>query len=105
MLTTRVTREPTVAASAGEDDQLAALVHEHYERLLRLARLICGDASDAADAVQAALEQAWRFHGSLRDAARRRACLDRIVTRQDVRFSPPRRARLARLLSPSAHVR
>jgi len=42
------------------DAALGAFVAEHYDQLLRLARLICRDASDAADAVEIGLEQAWR---------------------------------------------
>lgn len=40
---------------------------EHYDRLLRLAWLVCRDAVDAADAVQAGLELAWRRRETLRD--------------------------------------
>jgi len=37
------------------DLALETFVVEHYDRLLRLARLICRDATDATDAVQAGL--------------------------------------------------
>ena len=42
------------------DAAIGAFVIEHYDRLLRLARVVCRDASDASDAVQAGLELAWR---------------------------------------------
>ena len=48
-----------VLAGIGEAE-LGAFVREHYPRLIRLAGLICREPSDAADAVQVALEQAWR---------------------------------------------
>jgi RNA polymerase sigma-70 factor, ECF subfamily len=64
---------------------LEAFVVEHYDRLLRLARLVCQDAIEASDAVQAGLEQAWRHRGDLRDDDRRGAWLDRIVVREAIR--------------------
>lgn len=79
------------------DLALEAFVVEHYDRLLRLARLICRDATDATDAVQAGLEQAWRRRSSLRDPERRRAWLDRIVVREAIRISRRRRSVLERL--------
>ena len=63
------------------DLALETFVVEHYDRLLRLARLICRDATDATDAVQAGLEQAWRRRSSLRYPERRLGWLDRIVVR------------------------
>jgi DNA-directed RNA polymerase specialized sigma24 family protein len=39
------------------DAALGTFVVEHYERLLRLGRLVCRDAADAGDAVQIGLEQ------------------------------------------------
>ena len=55
------------------DARLGVFVETHYARLLRLARLICRDATDAADAVQIGLEQAWRKRTSLRDDDRMRS--------------------------------
>jgi RNA polymerase sigma-70 factor (ECF subfamily) len=66
--------------------ELAAFVDAHYDRLLRLARLVSRDVTDAADAVQVALEQAWRSRSSLRDPTRLRPWLDRIVVREAIRI-------------------
>src|SRR5262245_55583062 len=85
-------------AEARPDLDLEAFVVEHYDRLLRLARLVCRDAVDATDAVQAALEQAWRHWGDLRDPERRRPWLDRIVVREAIRVSRRRRTWLERVL-------
>jgi DNA-directed RNA polymerase specialized sigma24 family protein len=82
---------------ARSDAAIAAFVAEHYDRLLRLARLVCRDTSDAADAVQVGLEQAWRKRSTLRDDARVRAWLDRIVVREAVRISKSRQSWLSRL--------
>jgi RNA polymerase sigma-70 factor (ECF subfamily) len=82
------------------DAAIAAFVAEHYDRLLRLARLVCRDTSDAADAVQVGLEQAWRKRSALRDEARVRPWLDRIVVREAVRISKGRQTWLSRLFSP-----
>jgi RNA polymerase sigma-70 factor, ECF subfamily len=100
-----VTAERVAAVQRGETDAaIAAFVAEHYDRLLRLARLVCRDATDAADAVQAGLENAWRKRGSLRDEALLRPWLDRIVTREAIRVSKSRQSWLGRLLTPKADV-
>jgi RNA polymerase sigma-70 factor (ECF subfamily) len=65
-------------------DSLDGFVHEHYPRLVRLAGLVTRDVDQAQDAVQAALERAWRK----RDQARAdsfRPWLDRIVVREAIR--------------------
>ncbi len=86
------------------DAALAAFVDDHYGRLLGLARLICRDGSDAADAVQIGLEQAWRHRASIQDGARVRPWLDRIVVREAVRLSTRRRSRIGRLLTLSPEL-
>jgi RNA polymerase sigma-70 factor (ECF subfamily) len=78
--------------------ELATLVAGHYPRLIRLAGLICDRVTDAEDAVQAALEQAWRRRGGLRDVERLQPWLDRIVVREAIRVSRRRRGFLARFL-------
>lgn len=92
-------------ARAASDTAIAAFVAEHYDRLLRLARLICRDTGDAADAVQIGLEQAWRRRSTLHDEARVRPWLDRIVTREAVRVSKSRRSWLSRILTPRPDVK
>src|SRR5512143_2764644 len=89
---------------ARSDAAIAAFVAEHYDRLLRLARLICRDASDAADAVQIGLEQAWRQRSTLRDGTRVRPWLDRIVVREAVRVSKGRQSWLSRLFTPRPEI-
>jgi RNA polymerase sigma-70 factor (ECF subfamily) len=78
-----------VIAGIGEAE-LGTFVREHYPRLIRLAGLICREPADASDAVQIALEQAWRRRGTLRDPDALKAWLDRIVVREAVRASRPR---------------
>lgn len=89
---------------AGSDAAIAAFVAEHYDRLLRLARLVCRDANDAADALQVGLEQAWRHRSTLRDDALLRPWLDRIVVREAIRISKRRRSWLSRLIAPTPEV-
>lgn len=86
------------------DASLERLVVEHYDRLLRLARLVCRDGADAADAVQAGLEQAWRHRSGLRSQAAARTWLDRIVVREAVRVARARRTWWARLLRHDEHA-
>ena len=89
---------------AESDAALTAFVVEHYDRLLRLALLVCRDASDAADAVQVGLEQAWRRRSTLREEAGRRPWLDRIVTREAIRISKRRQSLVGRLFRPRPGV-
>jgi RNA polymerase sigma-70 factor, ECF subfamily len=86
------------------DAALTMFVTNHYDRLLRLARLVCRDAVDAGDAVQVGLEQAWRQRSSLRDEASLRAWLDRIVVREAIRIGKRRQSWLGRVFTPSATV-
>jgi RNA polymerase sigma-70 factor (ECF subfamily) len=86
------------------DAALEEFVVEHYDRLVRLARLICRDGSDAADAVQVALEQAWRRRSSLRDDGSLRPWLDRIVVREAIRIGRSRTSWLGRLFTTGSSV-
>lgn len=94
----------TGVAEARSDAAIAAFVAEHYDRLLGLARIVCRDATDAADAVQTGLEQAWRKRSTLRDEALLRPWLDRIVAREALRISRKRSSLLGRVLSPRVDV-
>jgi RNA polymerase sigma-70 factor (ECF subfamily) len=79
-----------VSAAAGAatlEDQLAAFFEAHYERMVGLAGLVCRRGVLAEDAVQAAMEQAWRRRASLRDPSRMRWWLDRIVVREAIRMN------------------
>jgi RNA polymerase sigma-70 factor (ECF subfamily) len=80
------------ASGVRQDAALGAFVIEHYDRLLGLARLVCRDGTDAGDAVQVGLEQAWRQRASLRDPERLRPWLDRIVVREAIRLARSRRS-------------
>ena len=81
------------------DAELAAFVRDHYPRLIRLAGQICHEPRDAADAVQNALEQAWRRRGTLRDPAAVRPWLDRTVVREAIRLNPRRPGLIGRFLA------
>ncbi len=69
------------------DAQLADFFGLHYDRLIRLAGLICHQGVGVEDAVQAAMEQAWRRRATLRDADRIRPWLDQIVVREAIRMN------------------
>lgn len=91
----------SVARLVADDEPgraLEAFVVEHYDRLLRLARLVCHDVTDSTDAVQSGLEQAWRHRDDLREADRRSAWLDRIIVREAIRISRRRRSWLEQAL-------
>jgi RNA polymerase sigma-70 factor (ECF subfamily) len=76
-----------VPEAVGVEDQLAAFFDADYERMVRLAGLVCHNDVLAEDAVQAAMEQAWRRRSSLRDPDRMRWWLDRIVVREAIRLN------------------
>jgi RNA polymerase sigma-70 factor (ECF subfamily) len=79
------------------EEELRNFVTTHYNRLIRLAVLVCRNVDDAEDAVQAALERAWRSQGSLRDRGRLKPWLDRIVVREAIRIGRARTSLLSRL--------
>lgn len=99
----RTATDAAVPVAASVEDQLAAFFDAHYERMVRLAGLICRDAVMAEDAVQAAMEQAWKRRASLRDPERMRWWLDRIVVRETIRMN--RRPWWSRLSAPFADER
>jgi RNA polymerase sigma-70 factor (ECF subfamily) len=79
-------------AAIGEDArglerQLADFFELHYDRLIRLAALICHAGVPVEDAVQAAMEQAWRRKHTLRDPERIKPWLDQIVVREAIRLN------------------
>ena len=94
----------TAPTAALADDAVTAFVDQHYDRLLGLARLVCRDTADAADAVQAGLEHAWKQRSSLRDPERLRSWLDRIVVREAIRIGKRRRSWIARFVSPAIDI-
>ena len=93
-----VTGAEAVSGAIQREQVLAEFVAEHYQRLFRLAMLVCRDAADASDAVQLVLERAWRRRTALRDEASIRSWLDRIVVNEAIRHTRRRRSWLARLV-------
>ena len=89
---------PTEAVSL--EDQLVAFFDGHYARMIKLAALICHADTSAEDAVQAAMEQAWRRRRTLRHADRMRSWIDRIVVREAIRLN--RRPWWTRFPGPAA---
>jgi RNA polymerase sigma-70 factor (ECF subfamily) len=83
----RTAPETAVPGAASIEDELVAFFDTHYERMVRLAGLVCRSGVLAEDAVQAAMEQAWKRRSSLRDPGRMRWWLDRIVVRETIRMN------------------
>jgi RNA polymerase sigma-70 factor (ECF subfamily) len=92
----------TRVAEGASSTDLTSFVAEHYARLIRLAALVTHSVDEAEDAVQAALERAWRNRGTLNDQSRLRPWLDRIVVREAARTAHARRARIRPLQIPAA---
>jgi RNA polymerase sigma-70 factor, ECF subfamily len=97
-----------VRESRAEAERAAAslegFVTQHYPRLIRLAGLVTHDLYEAQDAVQSALERAWRGRSSLEDSSRLRPWLDRIVVREAIRIGRRRSSLLGRLLGAHPQV-
>ena len=80
----------TLAIAIGEEvgeleQALADFFATHYERLVGLAGLVCHSPSSIEDAVQAAMEQAWRRRKTLRNSELLKPWLDQIVVREAIR--------------------
>ena len=81
---------PVVAieqAASNLEGQLADFFELHYARLVRLAAVVCHANPSVEDAVQAAMEQAWRRRHTLRDPSLLRPWLDQIVVREAIRLN------------------
>lgn len=81
---------PVAAIEEGASNlegQLTDFFGLHYERLIRLAALVCHANTSVEDAVQAAMEQAWRRRHTLRDPDLLRPWLDQIVVREAIRLN------------------
>ncbi len=89
--------EVRLGTAGGSIPELTAFVRDHYDRLVRLAGLVCRSVPDAEDAVQSALERAWRNQGGLRDTDRLKPWLDRIVVRESIRLTQSREGLVGRL--------
>ena len=91
------------ATPAGADDELTfeAMLEVRYPSLLRLAVLVARNRSDAEDAVQAALERAWRSRAQLRQPERLDGWLHRIVVREVLRRETSPWRRLVRGAGPT----
>ena len=61
------------------DEAFEALCDRALRRAYGLAGYLLGDATEAEDATQHAMDRAWRARGSLRDPAAFEGWLDRIV--------------------------
>ena len=85
-------------AAGGSLPELTEFVRDNYDRLIRLAGLVCRSIPDAEDAVQSALERAWRSQGALRDPERLKPWLDRIVVREAIRITRSRENLVGRLM-------
>jgi RNA polymerase sigma-70 factor (ECF subfamily) len=81
---------------SGEAETVGDWVRARYARAYRTAALICGNPSDAEEAVQDAFLRAWRFRDALPTDARRDAWLYRVLVNacySKLRREVPRRER------------
>jgi RNA polymerase sigma-70 factor (ECF subfamily) len=76
---TRAELADVTRAMAGDHDAFAALANANVDRMYALARAILRDVDRAEDATQEALVRAWRELPNLRDPARFRAWLRRLL--------------------------
>ena len=88
---TRTSRGLVEMAAGGDRDAFGQLVEPHLAVALGAARLITGNESDAADAVQDALLSSWQSLDGLRDPDLFAAWFRKIVIRSSVRYVRRRR--------------
>src|SRR5258705_9005405 len=84
--------------------RLNEIVATEYPRLIRVAALICREPAYAQDAVQAALERAWRQLSSVREPDRLEAWLHRIVVRESIPAGNRRPRVLCHWLPPAPGI-
>lgn len=89
-----------VSIHADGDAMFERMLEDRYVDLLRLAVLLARDLAEAQDALQTALERAWRARDQLHDPAHLDPWLKRIVVREVVRRQTSPWARLTRPATP-----
>ena len=85
-----------VPIQADRDALFERMLEDRYLDLLRLAVLLARNLAEAQDALQSALERAWRSREQLRDEARLDPWMKRIVVREVVRRQTSPWSRLIR---------
>jgi RNA polymerase sigma-70 factor (ECF subfamily) len=90
---TAVPASTLAQAASGDADALSRIVAAHHLDLIRIAQLICRDASLGEEAAQAAWSVAWRKLGTVRDPDRLRPWLMAIAANEARQLLRRRRAR------------
>lgn len=80
-------------AASGDGDALSRIVAAHHLDLIRIAQLICRDASLGEEAAQAAWSIAWRKLGTVRNPDRLRPWLMAIAANEARQLLRRRRVR------------
>src|SRR4051794_9697081 len=80
--TRAISLELVALAASGNPAAFTRIVAGHHEDMLKVCLAVCGDATVAEDAVQAAWALAWRRLPSLRDGDRLRSWLVSIAANQ-----------------------
>src|SRR4029077_6183762 len=76
------------AAATGDEAAFTELVSRHHRDLLRVAYVICRDASLAEDSAQAAWAIAWRRMGDVKDPDQIRSWLVAVAANEARRSLP-----------------
>ena len=85
------------AAAMGDETAFTELVARHHRDLLRVAYVICRDASLAEDSAQAAWAIAWRRLGDVRDPSQIRSWLVAVAANEARRTMRSRRQHIAEI--------
>ena len=80
------------AAATGDEAAFTELVSRHHRDLLRVAYVICRDASLAEDSAQAAWAIAWRRMGDVKDPDQIRSWLVAVAANEARRIVRSRRS-------------
>jgi RNA polymerase sigma-70 factor (ECF subfamily) len=91
-------------ARRGDQAAFVSLVDRHGDELMRLARMLLGNAADAEDVVQETLLGAYRSIGRFEGRSSLRTWLVRILTNHVSKFRRSRKVRRAMSLEDSSSV-
>ncbi|MGH2513103.1 MAG: RNA polymerase sigma factor [Candidatus Limnocylindrales bacterium] len=83
---------------------LEALLADEYDRLVRLAGIICREPADAQDAVQAAIVRALAHRDALRDPGKLRSWLNQIIVHEAIRIDRRQRRWWTHLGTPPREI-
>jgi RNA polymerase sigma factor (sigma-70 family) len=89
-------RGMVASAATGDEVAFARIVAAHHDDMVRVSFVVCGDATLAQDAVQAAWPKVWAKLGTVRDPAKLRPWLVSVAANEAKQLARSRNRRWVR---------